>query len=174
MKTPQKLENADGSPNAGGSLQYYTELEVAIRGNAHPLRFYIADMGSDDLVLGYPWFTATNIQPNWKNSTIPDPIIIRTLGAASGKPKLTMRIATMATIDYDGTYCPPNHPAFSEVQGPDAQVHLTRHSSPCRFLLRGAEKHGSTAVSNGTATTVPQKTVQVFWMFSLFYTYLTN
>ena len=115
----------------GGSLWYYTELEVAIGGNAHPLRFYIADMGSDDLVLGYPWFTATNIQPNWKNSTIPDPIIIRTLGAASGKPKLAMRIATMATIDYNGTYRLPNHPASSEVQGANAQARLTQHSSRC-------------------------------------------
>ena len=84
MKTPQKLENADGSPNAGGALRYYTELKVMTGGTAHRLCFYITDIEPDDLILGYLWFTAMNIRPDWKNGTIPDPVTIRTLGAASG------------------------------------------------------------------------------------------
>ena len=28
LNTPQKLQNADGSPNAGGGLTHFTELEV--------------------------------------------------------------------------------------------------------------------------------------------------
>ena len=47
METPRKLQNADGSPNAGGGLKHFTELEVVTGENPHLLRFYIADMGPD-------------------------------------------------------------------------------------------------------------------------------
>ena len=61
LTIPQKLQNADGSPNAGGGLTHCTQLAVFTGDTPHVLRFYIADMGPDDLVLGYPWFATTNI-----------------------------------------------------------------------------------------------------------------
>ena len=64
MENPQKLQNANGSPNAEGGLTHFTELEVFTGDTPHVLRFYIADMGPDNLVLGYPWFAATNAQPD--------------------------------------------------------------------------------------------------------------
>ena len=174
MKTPRKLENANGSSNAGGSLCYYTELEVATGGFTHLLCFYITDMGPDDLILGYPWFTAMNAQPDWKNGTIPDPITIHTLGAASGKPRHTARLAMTTPTptrplleageqlyhhtenNRNGNRRLPNRPASSEVQGPNAQDRIHRHSSCCWFLLRGAEKHSSTAMSVGPTDTMTQ------------------
>ena len=113
MKTPRKIENADGSPNAGGNLQYYTDFTVTTGRQSHPLRFYITDIRPDNLVLGYPWFNITNISPDWKNGMIPDPITIRTLGVASGKPRRTARNATMTTIDYDSTYRTPKRPCHA-------------------------------------------------------------
>ena len=86
MTIPQKLQNADSSPNTGGGLTHFTKLEVFTGDTPHVLRFYIADMGPDDLVLGYPWFAATNAQPNWATGTLPASVTIRTKGAASGKP----------------------------------------------------------------------------------------
>jgi hypothetical protein len=86
MENPRKLQNADGSPNAGGGLKYYTKLEVITGEIPHLLRFYIADMGPDDLVLGYPWFVAMNAHPDWTTGTLPASVIIRTKGVASGKP----------------------------------------------------------------------------------------
>ena len=76
MTNPRKIENTNGSPNAGGNLRYYTDLTVMTGEQSHPLHFYITDIGPDDLVLGYPWFKATNITPDWKNGTIPDTITI--------------------------------------------------------------------------------------------------
>ena len=87
MKTPRKIENADGSLNAGGNLRYYTDLTVTTGGQSHPLHFYITDIGPDNLVLGYPWFKATNVTPDWKSGTIPDPITIRTLRPTSEKSR---------------------------------------------------------------------------------------
>ena len=78
LTIPRKLQNADGSPNTGGGLTHFTELEVFTGDKPHRLRFYIADMGPDDLVLGYPWFAATNVQPNWTDGTLPTSVTIHT------------------------------------------------------------------------------------------------
>ena len=98
MENPWKLQNADGSPNAGGGLKYFTELEVVTGENPHLLRFYIADMGLDDIILGYLWFAVTNAHPNWMTGTLPASIIIHTKGVASGKPMHSIRVAGMRTM----------------------------------------------------------------------------
>ena len=146
MKTPRRIENADRSPNAGGNLRYYTDLTVTTGNQSHPLRFYITDIGPNNLVLGYPWFKAMNITPNWKHGTIPDLVTIRTIGVAPGKPRRTARNATTTTIDHDGTYRTlkrpmarilPTHPAFARLTSSDTRDRLAvdRHSSRCQFLL---------------------------------------
>ena len=98
MENPWKLQNTNGSPNAGGGLKYYTELEVVTGETPHLLRFYIADMGPDDLILGYPWFAATNAHPDWTTGTLPASVIICTKGVASGKPMRSVRVAGMRTL----------------------------------------------------------------------------
>ena len=97
LTVPQKLQNADGSPNAGGGLTHFTKLEVFMGDKPHRLRFYIADMGPDDLVLGYPWFAATNVQPNWTEGTLPTSVTIRTRGVASGRPMPPLKVAGVRT-----------------------------------------------------------------------------
>ena len=97
MTTPQKLQNADGSPNTGGGLTHFTELEVFTGENPHVLCFYIANMGPDNLVLGYPWFAATNAQPDWATGMLPALVTIHTRGAASGKPMRSVQVAGMRT-----------------------------------------------------------------------------
>ena len=97
MTVPRKLQNADGSPNAGGELTHFTKLEVFMGDIPHVLHFYIADMGPDDLVLGYPWFATMNAQPDWATGTLPALVTIRTKGAASGKPMRSIQVAGMRT-----------------------------------------------------------------------------
>ena len=76
---------------------HFTELEVLTGDTSHRLRFYIADMGPNNLILGYPWFATTNIQPNWTNGTLPTSVTIRTRGAASGKPMPSLKVAGTRT-----------------------------------------------------------------------------
>ena len=106
LTIPRKLQNADGSPNAGGGLTHFTELEVFTGDIPHVLRFYITDMGPDDLVLGYPWFAATNVQPDWTTGTLPELVMICTKGAASGKPMCSVKVA--------GTHTTIRRPPFLE------------------------------------------------------------
>ena len=54
-------------------------------------------MGLDGLVLGYPWFAATNMQPDWATGMLPASVTIRTKGAASGKPMRSVQVAGMRT-----------------------------------------------------------------------------
>ena len=56
---------------------------------------YIADIGLDDLILGYPWFAATNAHPDWTTGTLPASVIIHTKGVASGKPMCSVQVAGM-------------------------------------------------------------------------------
>ena len=97
MTVPRKLQNADGSLNAGGGLMHFTKLEVFMGDTPHVFHFYIADMGPDDLVLGYPWFAATNAQPDWADGTLPVSVTVHTKGAASGKPMRSVQVAGMRT-----------------------------------------------------------------------------
>ena len=97
MENPRKLQNADGSPNVGEGLKHFTKLEVVTRETPHLLCFYIADMGPDDLVLGYPWFMAMNTHPNWTTGMLPASVIICTKGVASGKPMRSIWVARMRT-----------------------------------------------------------------------------
>ena len=117
LTIPRKLQNADGSPNTGGGLTHFTELEVFTGDTPHVLRFYIADMGPDNLVLGYPWFAATNAQLNWSTRVLPMSITIRTRGAASGKPMRSEKIA--------GTRVPIRRPPFLE-EGDELYIRAMR------------------------------------------------
>jgi hypothetical protein len=104
MDCPRKLQNANGSPNTGGGLTHFTELEVLTGDKAHLLRFYVANMGDDNLVLGYPWFAATAAHPDWATGTLPVSVTIRTKGVASGKPTRSVRVAGMRTTIQNGPF----------------------------------------------------------------------
>ena len=60
LKDPQLLRNVDGSMNMGGNITTYTDLKVTTGEKTCVLQFYVANMGGDNLVLGYPWFTTHN------------------------------------------------------------------------------------------------------------------
>jgi len=77
LTKPQLLWNADGSPNIGGSITHYTDLEVLTGPEeVHTHQFYIANMGGDHMVLRYPWFAAANPQIDWRQGLLPALVIV--------------------------------------------------------------------------------------------------
>ena len=78
---------------------------------------YIADMGPDDLVLGYPWFAATNVQPNWAEGTLPTSVTIHTRGATSGKPMSPLKVA--------GARIKTRKPPFMD-EGDELYIHIIK------------------------------------------------
>ena len=121
-------------------MTHFTELEVFTGDKPHQLQFYIVDMGPDDLVLGYPWFAATNIQPNWTEGTLPTSVTIRTRGAASGKPMPPLKVA--------GTRTKIRKPPLME-DGDELYVHIIK-----------TERLAKTTVAQQLAEQAADKTVR--------------
>jgi len=54
LSEPVQLRNIDGSYNKAGSITHYLDLLVS-RGNKKVTeRFYVTNLGSNRLILGYP------------------------------------------------------------------------------------------------------------------------
>src|SRR5487761_1770368 len=88
LAQPRKLFNVDRTPNKGGDLQFYTNLQVQTGTQRTNLRFFLSDLGENKAILGYPWFAA--VQPNidWKRGWIDHsqlPIIFRAPDAAKAR-----------------------------------------------------------------------------------------
>ena len=142
-RKPAKTPNADRSLNQGGGLTHYTELEVLTSDDTHLLRFHIVDMGDDDLILGYPWFSATNAHPDWKTSTLPALVIIRTKAVASGKPTGFIWVAGMRTTVQ-------NQPFLQ--QGDELFLHIIKVNPACAAKTTVVQQLAEQATNKTTRT----------------------
>jgi hypothetical protein len=81
----RRLLNVDGTENKTGALRFYTDLKVQTGTQHTVMRFFLAELGTNKMILGYPWFAA--VQPNidWKRGWIDHtqlPIVLRASDAA--------------------------------------------------------------------------------------------
>ena len=60
----------DGTINQGGTITSYCNLWVQRGTYVERMGFYVANLGRDRLILGYPWFQKFNPQFNWKNNAL--------------------------------------------------------------------------------------------------------
>ena len=58
VKLPIHIWNVDGTHNQGGAITHYTDLKVRTGEQKKTLRFLITNLGREEVILGYPWFTA--------------------------------------------------------------------------------------------------------------------
>ena len=80
LPEPRPVLNVDGTENKSGKLKYYTDLNVQTGQNTTTLQFFLSDLGEHKVILGYPWFTATQPRIDWKKGWINHsqlPIILR-------------------------------------------------------------------------------------------------
>ena len=66
LDNPRPVFNVDRTRNKSGDLQHYTDLAVRTGKQMTTLRFFLSDLGDNKLILGYPWFAATQPRINWK------------------------------------------------------------------------------------------------------------
>ena len=88
-----------GKYRTSRNITHYIELEVSTEGEEHTHRFYLADMGGNHIVLGYPWFMASNLRPNWKEGTLAATIMVRTSGAAQKLGSPVSMVAGMHKVE---------------------------------------------------------------------------
>ena len=80
LPEPRPVLNVDGTENKSGKLKYYTDLNVRMGQNTMTLRFFLSDLGEHKVILGYPWFAATQPRIDWKKGWIDHsqlPIVLR-------------------------------------------------------------------------------------------------
>ena len=56
--------------NKTGKLKYYTDLNIQTGQNMTTLQFFLSDLGEHKVILGYPWFVATQPRIDWKRGWI--------------------------------------------------------------------------------------------------------
>jgi len=77
----RRLFNVNGTPNKAGTLKYYTDIVTRIGTKHTCLRYFLTDLGDNQVILGYPWFTSAQPQIDWAKGWINYqqlPIILQT------------------------------------------------------------------------------------------------
>jgi len=84
----QKVQNVDGTNNKAGQILEAVDLTVNNNGEQALYAFYVADIGQDDFILGYPFLEASNPDVDWQNGRIDGFTTILTAKANSWRPIL--------------------------------------------------------------------------------------
>jgi len=82
----QKVQNMDGTNNKAGQILEAVDLKVNNNGEQALHAFYVANIGQDDFILGYPFLEASNPDIDWRNSHIDSFTTISTVKADDWRP----------------------------------------------------------------------------------------
>jgi hypothetical protein len=70
LPTPRKIFNIDNTTNKSGKITHYLDLDVYTKGIHREMRFLITDIGSEDILLGYPWLALFEPRFSWRHAII--------------------------------------------------------------------------------------------------------
>jgi hypothetical protein len=70
LPTPRKIFNIDNTTNKSGKITHYLDLDVYTKGIHREMRFLITDIGSEDILLGYPWLASFEPKFSWRHAVI--------------------------------------------------------------------------------------------------------
>jgi hypothetical protein len=76
LPTPKKIFNIDNTTNKSGKITHYLDLDVYTKGIHKEMRFLIMDIGSEDLLLGYPWLATFEPRFNWRHAVIDERMLL--------------------------------------------------------------------------------------------------
>ena len=80
LTSERRLFNVDGTPNKAGSLKYYVDMNTRTGHKQTCLRYFLTNLGENQVLLGYPWFTSTQPRIDWAKGWIDYkqlPIVLR-------------------------------------------------------------------------------------------------
>jgi hypothetical protein len=82
LPTPRKIFNIDNTTNKSGKIMHYLDVDVCTKGIHKEMRFLITDIGSEDILLGYPWLASFKPRFSWRHTVIDKralPVIISSI-----------------------------------------------------------------------------------------------
>ena len=86
LSKARKVQNVDGTTNKSGQILEAVDLTVNNNGEQALHAFYIANIGQDDFILGYPFLEASNPDIDWCNGRIDGFTTISTAKADNWRP----------------------------------------------------------------------------------------
>ena len=116
LPKPKKVRNVDGTPNSIGPMTHAANLEIQHNDDIIRLCFLIANLGSDSILLGMPFFAAFNPDINWTSGTFQGSVIAFTSDAEQWTPEINEQtlnyynpeIEDEDLNDFDFDYIPSN------------------------------------------------------------------
>ena len=89
LPKPVTIYNLDGTENEQGMISQYSWLKIRQGNKECAMRFFIAKMKKDHLILGHPFLSAVNPQIDWQKRRIIGPAIdISTIGFSTAQALL--------------------------------------------------------------------------------------
>ncbi len=76
----RRLFNVDGTPNKVGTLKYYVDMSIRTGEKRTRLRYFLTNLGENQVILGYPWFASAQPKIDWAKGWIDYeqlPIVLR-------------------------------------------------------------------------------------------------
>jgi hypothetical protein len=70
LPQPLTVQNVDSTINRNGTITQNCNLWVQRGKHEESLGFYVANLGRDHIILGYPWFKLYNPTFDWQHSTL--------------------------------------------------------------------------------------------------------
>jgi len=86
LNKPRKVQNVDSTPNKSGEILEAIDLLVNNDGKKASHTFFIANIGRDDFILGYPFFEASNPNVDWSGRRIEGFTTISSINADTWRP----------------------------------------------------------------------------------------
>ena len=78
LLNPITVYNVDGTENSQGKITHYCWLRIWYEGRQKLQRIYIAALGKESIILGYPFLYAFNPTINWQQGALPEDPHIQT------------------------------------------------------------------------------------------------
>src|SRR5713101_8813380 len=69
LPAPRTICNVDGTRNSIGSVTKTAQMWISYNNQTHLHNFYVVELGANDMLLGMPFFAATNPKINWTAGT---------------------------------------------------------------------------------------------------------
>jgi hypothetical protein len=78
LSKPRTIRNVDRTKNSIGAVTHAVNLEILYNGKKQNHNFFIIDLGTDHMLLGMPFFAATNPSIDWTAGTFNGKVIAST------------------------------------------------------------------------------------------------
>lgn len=70
LDKPLAVYNVDGTPNKKGTIRNSTELWMKVNGRKRKEELLVTGLGTQKVILGFPWLEETNPDVNWRKGTL--------------------------------------------------------------------------------------------------------